>query len=767
LARAVQVNAGIWANELKVITGTNAIDASSLLANTRPSVAPIVGNSATPEMALDVAQLGGMYAGKIFLLGTEAGLGVRSAGIVSASNGDLVIQNSGPLTNTGTMQAKGDLQITTQADLTNTGTLYATGSQSIHAVGNLQNSRSITSEGDAVISANGLSTNPSSSISSQGNLDIQLQSDFSPQGKLQVSKNLNISTAGAFNTQLDLATPGNLSVVATDINNDGALGSGSLIHLQAQRSIVNSGKIVAPSILLSAGKQIRNTGPSALIGATDIAGNLSLLAPTIENSDDISITDSAPSTTILGLGAVTLAGGMDGNSNAIQANSIVNRSALIESGGNMFMSANTLTNTRRSLVMGTSFDQAINPTELQALGVVLTGSTGQVNVHDPNSIGGVYIEPPHGGSMNSDYIRTDFTGTGSQNSVISTSPKAQIISGGNLKTSTNTFQNYWSQVSAVGNIDLSGASIDQDSWRGSVMPQYKIAYAGSYIYRTYKGNMWSHFFCDSGCDAPADTRYVSSSRYESSLTSNANIVGSGVSLNNGGAGVNSWFSPFQYLTNPTPIPVSSSGLFKVITDPSSHYLIATDPLFTSYQQWVSSDFMLQNLALDPSTSQKRLGDGFYEQRIVREQISNLTGKPFLSSYSDSQKQYADLMANGVTQAKSIQLTLGIALTAEKMSQLTSDIVWLVKQDVVLPDGTISQALIPQVYLAQTNATNKRSNGALVSGDSIQLTGIQNFKNSGTLQATQDLELQTNGNLDNAFGALKSGRNMLLARKERY
>ena len=187
LARAVQVNAGIWANELKVVTGTNAIDASSLSANTRLSVVPIVGNSATPEMSLDVAQLGGMYAGKIFLLGTEVGLGVRSAGIVSASNGDLVIQNSGPLTSTGTMQAKGDLQITTQADLTNTGTLYATGSQSIHAVGNLQNSGSIASEGDAVISANGLNSSPSSSISSQGYLDIQLQSDFSPQGKLQAS----------------------------------------------------------------------------------------------------------------------------------------------------------------------------------------------------------------------------------------------------------------------------------------------------------------------------------------------------------------------------------------------------------------------------------------------------------------------------------------------------------------------------------------------------------------------------------------------------
>jgi len=765
LARAVQVNAGIWANDLKVITGSNAIDAASLSANTTTSAAPIVGGTTAPAMALDVAQLGGMYAGKIFLLGTETGLGVRSAGVIGSSDGNLVLQNNGPLTNSGTIQAKGDLQITTQANLTNLGTFYSTGLQTINTAGNLQNNGSVVSEGDAVISANGLISGQSSSISAQGNLDINLQLDFSPQGKLQASKNLNLSTLGVFNNQLDLTTPGKLSIAATDVNNSGALGSGTLIHLQADHSIVNSGKIVAPSVLLNAGTQIRNTGPSALIGATDVAGNLTLLAPTIENTDDIATTDSTPSTTILGVGAVTLAGGIDANKNITQANTIINQSALIESGGHMLISANTLTNTRRALVMGSSFDQAISPSELSALGVTLSGSTGQVNVHDPNSIGGVYIEPPHGGSMNSDYIRTDFTGSGFRNSVISTSPQAQIISGGNLRTKVNTLQNYWAQVAAAGNIDLSGATLDQDSWRGSVMPQYKVVYAGSYIYRTYKGNMWSHSFCDSGCDAPGDNKYFTSNRYESSLTSNANIVGSGVSLNNGSAGVGSWVSPLLNLTNPAPIVVSNSGLFKVASEPNNNYLIATEPLFTSYQQWISSDFMLQNLSLDPSMTQKRLGDGFYEQRLIREQISNLTGKPFLSTYSDSQKQYADLMANGVTLAKSTQLTLGIALTAEQMSQLTSDIVWLVQRDVTLPDGTASLALVPQLYLAHTNLAKKRSNGALVSGNSIQLTDIQNFKNSGTLQATQDLELQANGDLDNAFGFLQSGRNILLAAKK--
>ena len=63
LSRAVQVNAGIWANDLKVITGTNSIDASSLSTNIAPLVGSLVGSGPIPEMALDVAQLGGMYAG--------------------------------------------------------------------------------------------------------------------------------------------------------------------------------------------------------------------------------------------------------------------------------------------------------------------------------------------------------------------------------------------------------------------------------------------------------------------------------------------------------------------------------------------------------------------------------------------------------------------------------------------------------------------------------------------------------------------------------
>src|SRR5690606_32168972 len=143
----------------------------------------------------------------------------------------------------------------------------------------------------------------------------------------------------------------------------------------------------------------------------------------------------------------------------------------------------------------------------------------------------------------------------------------------------------------------------------------------------------------------------------------------------------------------------------------------TDSRFADYHTWLSSDYMLQQLNFDPAMTQQRLGDGFYEQRLLREQIAQLTGRRFLVGHADDEAQYQALMDNALTQMDGLSLVPGVALTATQVAQLTSDIVWLVAQNVSLPDGTLTQALVPQVYV-RPRAGDLSPSGALLAGQEV-------------------------------------------------
>ena len=85
IARSVKINAGLWAQDLKVTTGRNNVDIA------HGQIEKKTGDvSSQPQMALDVASLGGMYAGKIRLVGTETGVGVRNAGHIGAQAGAVI-----------------------------------------------------------------------------------------------------------------------------------------------------------------------------------------------------------------------------------------------------------------------------------------------------------------------------------------------------------------------------------------------------------------------------------------------------------------------------------------------------------------------------------------------------------------------------------------------------------------------------------------------------------------------------------------------------
>lgn len=151
------------------------------------------------------------------------------------------------------------------------------------------------------------------------------------------------------------------------------------------------------------------------------------------------------------------------------------------------------------------------------------------------------------------------------------------------------------------------------------------------------------------------------------------------------------------------VNLPQASLYKINPEAPNGYLVETDPKFTDRKRWLSSDYMFEQLRYNHDNVHKRLGDGFYEQRLINEQIHQLTGRRYIEGYNNDIDQYKALMNSGVKYAKQFNLALGVGLTAKQMSELTSDMVWFVNKEISLADGRKVTALVPQVYLVARNS----------------------------------------------------------------
>jgi filamentous hemagglutinin len=215
--------------------------------------------------------------------------------------------------------------------------------------------------------------------------------------------------------------------------------------------------------------------------------------------------------------------------------------------------------------------------------------------------------------------------------------------------------------------------------------------------------------------------------------------------------------------NNNNIKVANNALYRTGADSKAGYIIETDPNFTNYNQWLSSDYMLNALGLDPALQQKRLGDGFYEQRMVQDQIANLTGYRFLEGYASDEEQYKALMNNGVTFAKQYGLRPGIALSAAQIAQLTSDIVWLVEKDVTLQDGTKTKALVPQVYV-KARVGDLKGDGSLLTGNSVNFKLNGDLLNGSTIAGREAVQITAN-NINNLMGRIQGNTVDITTKKD--
>ncbi|MBU2704249.1 hypothetical protein Ga0466249_005408, partial [Sporomusaceae bacterium BoRhaA] len=153
----------LWAKNLQVVTGANTVQYNTLHTDK-------IDGSNKPDIALDVGNLGGMYANKILLMGTEDGVGVNSKGVIAANSGDIIVTNAGKVVLGGSTTASGNIQIQAKG-FSNQGTLYAGGNTNVVTQGELANSGVLAAGQQTMLTAG--------TVNSTGTLGAGVKSDGS------------------------------------------------------------------------------------------------------------------------------------------------------------------------------------------------------------------------------------------------------------------------------------------------------------------------------------------------------------------------------------------------------------------------------------------------------------------------------------------------------------------------------------------------------------------------------------------------------------
>ncbi|MEM7775302.1 MAG: DUF637 domain-containing protein [Pseudomonadota bacterium] len=191
------------------------------------------------------------------------------------------------------------------------------------------------------------------------------------------------------------------------------------------------------------------------------------------------------------------------------------------------------------------------------------------------------------------------------------------------------------------------------------------------------------------------------------------------------------------------------ALFEVNLDPNAPYLVETRADFVDPSKFLGSDYYLGLIGYSPDGTSKRYGDAYAENRLVRDQLFELTGSRYLAGYQDAFTQMKALYDNAVDMHKALGLTFGNALSPAQMAALTKDIVWLEYQTV-----RGQRVLVPRLYLSKLTRENIAPNGARIAGDRTNISADR-IHNSGLIGGWSGFDIATWTSVENVGGTLFS------------
>jgi filamentous hemagglutinin len=707
----------------------------------------------------------------------------------------------------GTVRANTVATLTSAGTIDNTqGTVSSAGTVTLQDAHLANKTLAITNTGGTLIAGHQLAVDSASlggdgSLLSQGDLSVKVKSDYTQTGQLQANGAATVETAGTLTNASTMAAGTALNLTAATIDNqaNGQIQSNTVslhatdVHTLTNRGLINGSNTFIDTVTLNNLGTGRIYGDHVAIHAdtlTNAAENGT--APVIAARDRLDIgagtLTNSEHALIFSAGDLAIGGSLGAGKQATgQATALNNNSATIEASGNVDIAAGQINNNNLHFSTAEVATGTQSITEYQGSGSPNRYAAGTPDLYTYVDES-VHLHTPEGNYES--WTLYQYNRNTTQTQVQSTDP-GKILAGGNMHLAADTLNNNNSSVIAGGDLVGNVTNLNNPAAQGTITTD-DVGTATSYWRWHRKGTDSTDSSTASYQTASIQPISLTTMVYQGHTTAGvsgtqiANVSAGNVNQSASGASaatsnVHSAATVTPITQVPTPDSSGSGGasmvvrtggvntnvpnnsLYGVPPGPGAHYLVATDPAFADYRTWLSSDYMLSALSLNPAATQARLGDGFYEQRLVNEQVAQLTGRRHLDGYTSDETEYQALMNNGVTFAHAQQLTPGVALTEAQMAALTSDIVWLVEKDVTLPNGQTTKALVPQVYVRVQDG-DLQSNGALLAGNNVNLNVTGDLVNSGTIAGRNVVSL-TAENIHNLGGRITGNDVAVAARTD--
>ena len=667
----------------------------------------------------------GIYAGKTL---DNAGHAMESGNNLSIETGD-AINNAA-----GTIKSGGSQQIKAGHTLTNTeGTLAADGNI------NIQTDKMT---GDGIVSAG-------------KKAGILLEKDFTNTGRLEAGSSLSLAVKGNITNRKEILSRGHLALESKNIRNEetGEI-KGADTETVAENTWVNHGLVNGENVHIRA-NHITNENTGRIYGTRlsveadtlDNLGTYKKKAPVIASREHMNLSVAGTLTNtehalIRAEGNLTIGGQLDKEGKiAGKTEKIENRSAYLESGGNMTIGVNHLENrnehfsTKNVLAGKTHHEEAVGQGKTDRFTLGGKGTAGAAYIERRRYVDHLYT--PDGGDY--DHFTTYIYDRSVYEDRIDTTDPAHIAAGGSLSLEAGRAVNDRSVMTAGKTLTIHGTDIENRDEKGHKTVKEEGTATSYWTKRVHHGV---------SLHKRTETRTTRTGYMPADAVTDTTVIAAVDKAHTNpvyeGTKAEAYLSPSKR----KPLHISDSSLYHVTSDPTARYLVETDPAYADRKTFLSSDYFFRRMQYDPEKLEKRLGDGYYESQIVRDRLMQLKGKPA------GETEYKALMDAAVRWAQENKdVRIGMALTEDQKAALKEDIVWMVESSVLLPDGNIVKALVPEVYLAH-GKNGTLTGSALISAENIDIRATNDILSRGTVIAGDTMRLSAS-DINNEGGTIKA------------